>query len=79
MTPSEFKEIQRDLGYTNAEMARELCVDISTVEYWRGGQRRITPGMDNAIRLVARVTENNWLLAAIKKSAKKPGKVESDG
>ena len=57
MTPSEFKEIQKELGFSNSQMSEELCVDISTVEYWRSGKRAIWPRTEKAVRLLVRVKE----------------------
>lgn len=43
MTPEEFKDIQRNLGLKNKELAEKLKVSVKAVESWRAGNRAI-PG-----------------------------------
>lgn len=43
LSPSAFRQLQSDLGLTNAECAQVLGVTLHAVEQWRSGRRPV-PG-----------------------------------
>ena len=52
MTSSEFKEVQRELGFTNQKMAAVLRVSLRTVEKWRQGSRSVPGPAEVALALL---------------------------
>lgn len=58
MTPSEFKQIQKDLKMDNITMAINLGVNISSIGHWRAGRRNISAKMENAILLLVAFLES---------------------
>ena len=55
MTAEEMKKIQEKLGLTNAALAAKLGVNVSTVERWRAGIRKISPVSATALRLLLKL------------------------
>ena len=52
MTSSEFKSVQRELGFTNQKMAAVLRVSLRTVEKWRQGSRSVPGPAEVALALL---------------------------
>lgn len=52
MTPTGLKRIRRELGLTQARLAKEIGVDRVTVARWEMGARRIT---EPVARLIQRL------------------------
>jgi DNA-binding transcriptional regulator YiaG len=42
MTPSQFKDALRELGISQRQFAREIEVDVTTVNRWANGKAEIT-------------------------------------
>lgn len=42
MTPEALREIMEQVGWSNKKLADVLCVNESTIRYWRTG-RRVPP------------------------------------
>jgi DNA-binding transcriptional regulator YiaG len=50
MTPKELKEIRRKLKMTQAELAADLCVTVTTVANWEQG-KTISKAMEQLINI----------------------------
>jgi len=53
MTPGELRQRRRDLGLTQAEMARRLNTPRRTYQNWEEGARRIPGIVEAALRCLA--------------------------
>ena len=52
MSSQWFKEKQKQLNKSNAQMATLLCVSVTHVEHMRGGRRRVTDSTKAFIQLL---------------------------
>jgi len=50
MTPTEFKQAQEALGFTNQQMADLLCCSLRLVEMMRQGERAVSPRTEKLIK-----------------------------
>jgi hypothetical protein len=69
MTPDQFNEIQRALGYDNSEMARQIGKSERLVVYMKSGEKRIIPQTAQAVKeaLVRKIAELKILQRGIAK------------
>ena len=51
MTKKEFKQVQKDLKFTNQQMADLIGVHLGTIKKWHSGERKILNRMSRLIRL----------------------------
>ena len=54
MDGNELKTLRAGAGLTQADLARRLSVDVSTVSRWERGERKISQANEIAIRTVIR-------------------------
>lgn len=59
MTPAEFKEARRDLGFTQQAMADKLRVTLRAVQAWELGERKISGPVIVAIVLLLFIQQRN--------------------
>ena len=52
LTPDAFRQLQADLGLTNAACARMLGVTVHAVEHWRSGRRPVPGPVAAAMELL---------------------------
>lgn len=63
--PAWFKRKQKELGYSNSEMARFLCVTVCHIEHMRAGRRNVNP---DKVRLIELELERRLLVNEIQNS-----------
>lgn len=54
MNGNELKTLRAGAGLTQAELARRMSVDVSTVSRWERGESKISQSTEIAIRAVIR-------------------------
>ena len=54
MKAEQLKAIRAKMGVSQAELARQLCVDRNTVNRWEMGIRAISPSVEKLIHLIVK-------------------------
>jgi DNA-binding transcriptional regulator YiaG len=54
MSGTELKDIRERLGYTQAELAKEVGVKTDTVSKWEQGRRNIPAPVEKLLKLLRR-------------------------
>lgn len=54
ITEEDFKRLQAEIGWTNAETAENVGVTLKAVEHWRSGRRGIPEPVARLVRVFHR-------------------------